>query len=76
MTAAGSKSQVVSVRLTPDEHADLLAQARARGVSPAAHAHACMVDGMRRAAPGVVVKRLHNGAEITTWPSPSDLREM
>lgn len=70
-----SESVVVSVRPTPAQHAELKAQAATAGVSVAAHALACLLDGMRRARPGVSVRRLDSGGELTIWPTNDPLLE-
>lgn len=65
-----SKSEVVSLRFTADELAELKAQAEARDLPVSKHAHACALDGMRRLRPGVTVRRLDSGGELTTGLTP------
>jgi len=62
-----AKSEVVSLRFTADEAAELRAQAEACGLALSKHVHACAVDGMRRARPGTWVRQLPSGAELTTF---------
>lgn len=61
-----AKSEVVSLRFSPDELAELKAQADDRDLPVSKHAHACTLDGMRRLRPGVTVRRLDSGGELTT----------
>lgn len=65
-----SKSEVVSLRFSPDELAELKQQADERCVAVSKHAHACALDGMRRQRPGVTVRRLDSGGELTTGLTP------
>lgn len=68
--ASGDSRQVVSLRFTPDELAELTDQAQAHGLALSRHVHACALDGMRRRRPGVTVRRLDSGGELTIWPTP------
>lgn len=66
------RSEVVSSRFTVDEMAELDRVAAEHGRTRSEMCHDLAVAAMLRMRPGVEVRRLPSGAELTVWPNPTN----